>query len=175
MDRQDLQAQLSAKMKTPSDRAAVALMTSLASLIHPALGGFIGAADRIRRAHTKAEADALLLEWIEQTSGDLAALEKLIELMNAEPDETGRAALLSEVLGYDLAKAFLSGETSAIGVILNPATVEELQEYVRSGLLAMTPTHSQSSMGAGNRIGGHVEELKRPYGTGHGFVIALHS
>jgi hypothetical protein len=28
-------------------------------------------------------------------------------------------------------------------------------------------------MGAGNRIGNHVEELKRPYGLGNGFLISL--
>ena len=113
------------------------------------------------------------MDWIEKTSGDLAALEKLIELMNAEPDETGRAALLSEVLGYDLAKAFLSNETGVLGVILNPATVEELQEYARSGLLVMKSNGNIVSMGANNRLGGHVEELKRPYGMGHGFILSL--
>jgi hypothetical protein len=83
-------------------------------------------------------------------------------------------SLLRQVFGNETAAQLLCMPQYSIPVILNSATVAELEPYMAEGWISLQPTGSVCSMGAGNRVGNHVEERKRPYGLGSGFVLSCH-
>lgn len=56
---------------------------------------------------------------------------------------------------------------------MNSQSREELQKYCEAGFISLSSTGSTATMGAGNRVGNHIEELKRPYGVGYGFSITF--
>jgi len=47
------------------------------------------------------------------------------------------------------------------------------RDLTTKGWVSILPTGSICSMGAGNRVGNHIEELKRPYGLGSGFILTF--
>ena len=49
----------------------------------------------------------------------------------------------------------------------------DLEPYINNGWISVTSTGSVTNMGAGNRVGNHIEDLKRPYGMGSGFVLTF--
>ena len=60
-----------------------------------------------------------------------------------------------------------------MNIILNNQTVNEIEPFIEKGWLTIQSTGSVTNMGAGNRIGNHIEELKRPYGFGNGFTLTI--
>jgi len=58
-------------------------------------------------------------------------------------------------------------------MVLNNQTVNELVPFIEKKWLSIQSTGSLCNMGAGNRVGNHVEELKRPWGMGSGFVLKI--
>lgn len=80
--------------------------------------------------------------------------------------------LLAELCGADIGAQLISNPGVKLPIVLNPATVEELQPYIQRGLVTLISTGSVCSMGLNNRVGNHIEELKRPYGFGNGFLLS---
>lgn len=85
---------------------------------------------------------------------------------------TSLEILLGQILGDETAKQLRSLPQQSIPLILNLATVAELEPYVTEGWISLKSTGSLCSMGCGNRVGNHIEELKRPYGMGSGFILS---
>ncbi|HCC55577.1 MAG TPA: hypothetical protein DEQ20_11785 [Desulfobulbaceae bacterium] len=79
--------------------------------------------------------------------------------------------LLSELFGEAVATSLAANPQRSIPVVLNPLTIEELQPYINVKLISLFPTGAICSMGANSRVGNHIEELKRPFGLGNGFVL----
>lgn len=104
---------------------------------------------------------------------DRKSLRAYKELLSGEkgPTELQLLTLLQDILGAEISEQISKTKGSRIGLILNPVTAEELQSFVKQNIISLTPTHSMCSMGCNNSIGGHLEELKRPYGIGNGFVL----
>lgn len=105
---------------------------------------------------------------------DFDALAKQItQLQNTNKLASEFADLLQQVVGEQHTKALLHGHGAQIGLILHPSTRDEFEPFIKARLAVMQPTGSMASMGAGNQIGGHMEELKRPHGMGAGFVLTV--
>jgi hypothetical protein len=81
--------------------------------------------------------------------------------------------LFGEIIGDELANKFLSKKGQQVPIILHNSTIEELQPFVQKQWISMTPTHSTCTMGAGNRVGNHIDEKKRPYGLVSGFILTI--
>ena len=81
--------------------------------------------------------------------------------------------LLRDIFGKELANELLSKKNSEVPVILNQATISELEHFSEQGFIRLRSTGSTVNMGAGNKVGNHIEELKRPYALGHGFVLSI--
>ena len=57
--------------------------------------------------------------------------------------------------------------------MLHNDTLSEFKVYEKLGWISIKPTHSITNMEAGNRMGNSIEDKKRPYGMGNGFLIIL--
>jgi hypothetical protein len=57
--------------------------------------------------------------------------------------------------------------------MLNDETLKEFRLYEKTGWITITPNHCFTNMGSGNVVGNSIEDKKRPYGWGNGFVITL--
>ena len=173
MERDEALQRLSEKMRTPSERAAMDFFANYGALVDPILGGALAVFNQIRLARSKQEADALLLDWANRTNDSIKTVEAMVNRLHQMPDEVSMAELLTEVLGADAAISLIRNKGSTVAILLNPATMEELQAHARRGLLQLQATHCQANLGANNRIGEHIEDQKRPYGVGQGFVVCV--
>lgn len=81
-------------------------------------------------------------------------------------------ALLAELCGPDIASQLINSPGAQLPIVLNPASVEDIQPYIQRKLIELRSTGSICSMGMNNRVGNHIEELKRPYGLGNGFLLS---
>lgn len=115
--------------------------------------------------------EKLKLEFMRLT---LEQLEIVAEYINGRlPTKTHLALLLSEVLGNGYMEQ-LRLENN-ISVVLHDLTREEFKPFEEIGWVTLHPLGSVATMGSGNRVGSCVEEVKRPYGIGTGFIIILNT
>jgi hypothetical protein len=59
--------------------------------------------------------------------------------------------------------------------ILNPETFIEFKRFEKTGWLRIIPTGNTTNMGGGNSFGNTIEDKKRPWGMGSGFIIRIDS
>jgi hypothetical protein len=65
------------------------------------------------------------------------------------------------------------GKQLELPVILNDGTVNEFGPYIEKGWMKLASNGNMMTLGAGNRIGNSLEDQKRPYGMGSGFVLSI--
>jgi hypothetical protein len=138
----------------------------------PTMGAFADLSCLFLDEDEKAKAldlEKLKLEFMQLT---LEQLEIVAEYITGRlPTKTHLALLLSEVLGNGYMEQLRL--ENHISVVLNDLTREEFKPFEEIGWVAMHPLGSVATMGSGNRVGSCVEEVKRPYGIGTGFIIVL--
>jgi hypothetical protein len=170
-DSKELIEQMQALIDKPAGKQAVRfILNSLGAI--PFAGGIISAGSSIWSEKEQQDFNEALIQWASKTDGDVKGiLEKINQLLQT-PTRTKLTLLLGEVIGDELANQFLSKSGHQILLMLHSFTIEELQPFVQKKWLSMTPTHSTCSMGADNRTG-HIEEKKRPWGLGAGFILTV--
>lgn len=115
-----------------------------------------------------------LLDWAKDAEDRIDLLLKQIELLTPEqPSKASLARLLGELFGDKLADEVISKAPVEIPVILNPASISELEIFISKKWVELIPTHSTVTMGCFNKIGNYIEEIKRPYGNGNSFVLRV--
>jgi hypothetical protein len=168
LDREQSLTRIQELLSRPGGKQAIRYLLNAAGAIRFAGGAIAG----IGSAWSEKEQQAVNQEfkaWADLADDQLNQLGKLIEELQNKPSAAAFAILISEILGNTPA----AGES--IPVVLNPASREELQPYVVKGWLHLESTGSVCSMGTRCRIGNHVEERKRPWGMGNGFVLTISS
>jgi hypothetical protein len=133
----------------------------------PVLGGAVSGAGSLWAEKDQHILNEEFMNWARLADAELNRLVDLIESMQKGPSEAAFFLIIAEVLGRT------PKVNESIPVILNPATTEELQPYIAKGWLSLRASGAVCSMGCNNRIGNHVEDLKRPWGMGNGFVMTV--
>ena len=133
----------------------------------PLAGGLIAGAGNLWGEKEQQAINKELENWANLADEQLNQLVSLIELLQNKPSATAFALLIPSIIGRT------PKEGESIPVVLNPATVEELQPYVQKEWLSLKSTGSICTMGCGSRVGNHIEELKRPWGMGNGFIMTI--
>ncbi|MDO7187294.1 hypothetical protein Q5M51_11845 [Acinetobacter baumannii] len=115
-----------------------------------------------------------LLEWAKDAEDRIDLLLKQIELLTPEqPSKATLALLLGELFGDKLSHELILKAPSEIPVLLNNASINDFDVYISKGWVKLIPTHSQVSLGCGNKLGNYIEEIKRPYGNGSSFKLQI--
>ena len=153
-------------------RHSLNVLAGLATAV-PVLGPIVSAGTAVWAEAEQDDVNKLVTAWATATDAEIESVKKVLEALHKTPSPVSFAELLQEVIGADLAKQLLATPNAAIYLMLGSETRAEFEPFVKAGFATLSPTHSQSSMGAGNRVGYHNEELKRPYGMGSGFLLAV--
>lgn len=151
--------------KAQAMRYVLAMMGSI-----PVVGGAIAGAGANWAEREQKRTNDTLLDWASLADNQINELLDAIDRLPPEPTHSSMAVLIRQLVG-DFASETLSGV--ATPVVLNPASVAELEPYIANQWLSLESTGALCSMGSGNRVGNHIEELKRPYGLGNGFVMTV--
>jgi hypothetical protein len=168
-ERDNALAKINLILAKPGGKQAVRYgLSALGSI--PFVGGAIAGAGSLAGEREQQAVNEQVYDWAKLADADITDLcGKLAEIL-VEATVASLALLLGEVLGDAGATSLLSSGKE-VCVVLNPSTVEELRPFEQKGWISITSTGATCSMGANNRVGDHIEELKRPYGMGGGFVI----
>lgn len=171
-DRDNLIEQMQGLLSKPGGKQAVRfILNSLGSI--PFVGGAISAGGSIWSEKEQQTFNEVITNWATKTDEELkSVLDKVNELLQT-PTKPNLTLLLGELFGDSIANEQLLQPNSSIPVVLNNETVNELQPFIKEGWIRLTPTGAICSMGSGNRVGNHIEEIKRPWGMGSGFVLTI--
>ena len=171
-EKEQIIAQLTEMLNKPGGKqAARFILNSLGAI--PFVGGVIAASGNIWSEKDQQHFNEKLVEWTETTNADLGKVLKVLEKELKEPNKANLSILLAESLGIEIPFMVREGFIPTIFAILHPETIKELEPYQESGLITMKSNGSIATMGAGNRIGNSIEDKKRPWGIGNGFIIHL--
>jgi|GEM_PF-919123 len=171
-DGEDLLRRLNKMADMPGGKQAIRFILNSAGSV-PIVGGAIAGVSAILSEREQEKFNQAILDWAAQSNANAADLRLRMDRIWQEPTRSSLALLLGEIFGDGIASELVERSPSQIAVILNPATVAELQPYVKKGWLGLKPTGSLMAMGAGNSIGNYFEELKNPYGMGASFILFL--
>ena len=172
MSRTETLAQLEALLDKPGGKQALRFAINAIGGAIPFAGGAFSGAGSFWAEREQSQLSGVYLKWAQLADEEIARLSETVSRLIAEPSPSSMALLLGEVLGDNVANQLLPAG-GHVEVILNPSTVAELEPYISRKWLSLSSTGSVCSMGANNRVGNHIEELKRPYGLGSGFVLAV--
>ena len=164
--------ELNALLERPGGKQALRFAINAIGGAVPFAGGAIAGIGNLWAEREQGQASGKFFEWAQLADGEIARLSEVVTRLLAEPSQSSMALLLGEVLGDSVSSQML-GAGAQVEVVLNPSTVAELEPYISRKWLTLRPTGSVCSMGANNRVGNHIEELKRPYGLGSGFALSV--
>ena len=162
--------ELESAFNKPGGAQALRFVLSTLGIV-PIAGGAISGAGALWAEKEQVTSNNLFLDWAQLADSEISQISETLRRLTAEPSKASMALLLGEILGSDSYSVLLAN--SHIPVILHPSTTAELEPYISKRWLQLTSTGSSCAMGAHNRIGDHVEELKRPFGTGSGFTLSI--
>lgn len=97
------------------------------------------------------------------------------EFQHQKQRKEGLVGLLQEVLNADVPAEYPTEGQLTVGVILNPETISEFKEYEKTGWITLESNGNSMSLGSGNKIGNSIEDRKRPWGTGNGFILTINN
>ena len=172
MSRAETLAQLEGLLAKPGGKQALRFAINAIGGVIPFAGGAVSGAGSFWAEREQGQSSGKFLEWAQLADEEIIRLSEALSRLLAEPSPSSMALLLGEMLGDGVANQLVPAG-GQIEVVLNPTTAAELEPYISRGWLSLRSTGSVCSMGANNRVGNHIEELKRPYGMGSGFVMAV--
>lgn len=157
--------------KPGGKQAARFILNSLGAI--PAFGGLFSASAGLWSEKEQQEFNKALTDWATQTDSELKEILLNINSILQTPTKPKMTLLFGEIIGHENAEMFLSKSGNQIPLILHNQTMNELEPFIEKGWIKIQSTGSLCSMGANNRVGNLIEEIKRPYGMGSGFVVTL--
>lgn len=172
-EREKALATLQETIEKPGGKQALRFALNVLSAT-PFVGGAIAGGGALWAEQEQSATNTSFLEWAKLTNAEIENIYGHLTGLLMTPSHASLSLLLGEVFGDEIATELLQAQPTEIAVILNPATISEFEPYILKKWLSLRSTGSMCSMGAGNRIGNHVEEVKRPYGLGNGFVLRVH-
>ena len=171
-EREQALATIEATLSKPGGKQAVRfILNTLGSV--PLVGGAIAGAGALHGECEQQEVNQSLLHWASLADSDIKNISATLGELLKKPTQASLSLLIGEIFGDNIAEKLLSIRGAEIPAILNPTTVADLEPYIERGWVSLRSTGSVCQMGSGNRVGNHVEELKRPYGLGSGFVLSI--
>ncbi|WP_024590486.1 MULTISPECIES: hypothetical protein [unclassified Pseudoalteromonas] len=157
----------------PGGGQALRVALHSASSLIPGLSGLAAGTISLQAEKEQQAFNDTIVGWSNLADDELSSISSKLRELTKEPSEASLALLLGQILGDQLSISLFQNEGASVPVILNANTVAELEPYIERNFIKIEPTGSICSMGAGNRVGNHIEELKRPYGQGSGFIVSV--
>lgn len=171
-DKDILIQQLTNMLNKPGGKqAARFVLNSLGAI--PFVGGIIGASGAVWGEKEQQNFNEKITEWATKTNADLEKVLKIVASEMNEPTRASLSLLLGETLKADLPPEYPKEGVLQVATILHDSTISEFKVYEKMGWITMTSNGNLANMGAGNQIGNSIEDKKRPWGFGSGFIITF--
>ncbi len=154
--------------KPGGKQAARFVLSALGAI--PFVGGAIAGISGVWGEKEQQHFNEKIVEWAAKTDSDLGKILVLLSDQLREPTKAHMALLIGEITGVDIEN---QPAPVKIPMILNGETVNELQPYIQKGWMSLRSNGNCTNLGAGNKIGNSIEDRKRPWGMGNGFVLTV--
>lgn len=171
--KQVLVQELEKMIDRPGGKQAFRYFLNVLSGIIPYAGGFISASNGLSSEYEQHSFNRKFVEWIHNNYQDITKILHVLESQLREPTKANLSILLGEVLNAELPDEYPLEGVLQVNTILHGETLSEFKVYEKLGWLTIHPTYSACNMGANNRSGNAIEDKKRPYGFGNGYVITF--
>jgi hypothetical protein len=171
-ENEELIKQLTEMINKPGGKqAARFLLNSLGAL--PMVGGMIAGASSLWGEKEQQEFNEKITEWATSANVNLTKVLHILESQLREPTKSNLSLLLGEVFNAELPSEYPTEGNLQLSSILNGETRLEFKPYEEKGWISMTPNGNITNMGANNLMINSIEDKKRPWGMGNGFIITF--
>ena len=157
--------------KPGGKQAARFILNSLGAI--PFVGGAIAATGNLWGEKEQQNFNEKITEWASNANVDLSKVLKVLESQLREPTKSNLALLLGEVLNVELPSVYPNDRILLVVTMLNGETLAEFKPYEKIGWITITPNGNVTNMGANNLSANSIEDKKRPWGMGNGYVITF--
>lgn len=158
--------------KSGSEQALRYSLYSVGGAI-PVVGGLVSGAGSILGEKKQQKINEKITEWASNNNEDVKQLRAQLATQLQEPTKAHMVLLLAEVTNQEPPDTPSETEEWNIPLILHGETHNELRAYETQGWLTLKPNGNVTNMGAGNRIGSSIEDNKRPWGMGNGYILTI--
>ena len=169
-EQEQLISELHTMIEKPGGKQAARLFLNSMGAI-PFVGGAIAGVGGIWGEKEQQSFNEAIVNWSSQANQDISKILAVLSEQTKGPTKAHLALLIGEVTGIDIA-SYPDGLQASL--MLNNETINELQIFVQTGWISLQSNGNSMNMGAGNKIGNTIEDLKRTWGTGTGFILTVH-
>lgn len=173
-EKEQILEQLAEMLNKPNGKQAARFILNSFGAI-PFVGGVISASGSLWGEKEQQEFNQKFLEWATETNANLEKTLIALKSQLTEPTRANFSLLLGEALGLELPFIIQENTSIEVNTILNTETLAEFKRFEETGWLTIIPTGNITNMGSGNSFGNTVEDKKRPWGMGNGFVLRIDS
>ena len=166
MEEEQLLNEMQKLIKKTGGKQAARLFFSSAGGAVPIIGSWISSANSYWSEAEQKKFNASVCEWAGKADRDIKSLLDELDKQLNTTTKAHLALLFGEITGKEISR-------DPISIILNSETISELQPFVTEGWLELRKNGNITNLGAGNRVGNSIEDLKRPWGMGTGFFIQI--
>jgi len=170
-EQEQLISQLNSMIEKPGGKQAARLLLNALGAI-PFLGGAIAGTGNLWGEMEQQNFNEAIVKWLSNANQDINQVLSFLSEQMQDPTKAHLAILIGEISGIDVSDYT---EGLEISLILNNDTVSELQPFVKKGWIKLQSNGNTVNMGAGNRIGNSIEDLKRPWGMDIGFIVTIYA
>tara|TARA_B100000508_G_scaffold139601_1_gene138321 strand:- start:1935 stop:2474 length:540 start_codon:yes stop_codon:yes gene_type:complete len=171
-EEKELIEQLNEMLQKPGGKQAARFVLNALGAI-PGVGGVIAASGNVWGEKEQQKFNEKITEWASQADTDMQKVLELLDSQLREPTKANLSLLLGEVLNAELPDEYPEQGNLQVATILHGETLGEFKPYEQKGWISIAPNGNMTNMGANNRIGNSIEDKKRPWGMGNGFVITF--
>lgn len=172
MEKEELIKQLTEIISKPGGKQAARFVLNTLGFT-PIVGSVIAAIGNVWGEKEQQKFNEKITEWASQANLDLDRVMKVLDSELREPTKANLSLLLGEVLNAELPPEYPTDGNLQVATILNGETLSEFQPYETKGWISINSNGNVTNMGANNRIGNSIEDKKRPWGMGNGYVITF--
>ncbi|ATI01960.1 MULTISPECIES: hypothetical protein [Cycloclasticus] len=166
MEENELLSEMQKLVQKTGGKQAARLFLSSAGGAVPIVGSWITSVNSYWGEAEQEKFNVSVCEWARKADRDIKSLLDELDKQLNTTTKAHLALLIGEITGKEISR-------DPISIVLNSETIGELQPFVKEGWLELRKNGNMTNLGAGNRVGNSIEDLKRPWGMGTGFSIQI--
>lgn len=109
---------------------------------------------------------------MEKSNIDLSRVLEVLSAQLREVTKSNLSKIMGEYLGVKRPEKY-DERGMCLNTISHGETLEEFKPYEEKGWITIEPTYNMVTMGCNNMSGMFLEDKKRPFGLGYGYLICI--
>lgn len=170
--REELLSELNNIVKGPNGNLKLRFTLNAIAGVVPMVGGAIAGASSVWGEKEQQKVNEKILEFLEKSDIDLSRVLDVLFAQLRDVTKSNLSEIIGEYLGVKLPEKY-DERGICLNTILHGETLREFKPYEEKGWITIKQTYNMVTMGCNNMSEMVLEDKKRPYGLGYGYLICI--